>query len=206
MAKDIRDSINSAFVSKSNLFRSKPKIYVYVEDDIDKAFWYSFLHPYETIKNCTFVITAIEDKKRLLKGKTSLLYYKQESDLGPYLWLCMDSDYDEIVNGFSKFSKIIKRSNYIITTWWYSIENLKCQPELLKLNIMKASLCDEISEDINVIMKDISLMYKATFLLLLEMEEKHDNRFKIDDFNTCLSFITFDNNGLNKTSTNQKNI
>lgn len=47
MASDIRQRLNSTFVHLSNKFRNKEVIQVYVEDDIDKVFWFSFLHPFE---------------------------------------------------------------------------------------------------------------------------------------------------------------
>lgn len=142
MASDIRQYLNSGFVGLSNKFRKKEVVLVYVEDEIDKVFWLSFLLPFELTNNVEFHVCVIRDRDKTLKGKASVLSYKSESDLGRNLWICIDSDYDELVKNFSAYTDLIRKNKYIITTWWYSIENLKSQPELLKINILKASLAD----------------------------------------------------------------
>lgn len=195
MTKDIRTHLNSAYVAYSNKLRKKEIIQVYVEDEIDKIFWHFYLHPYESIYHCSFRISTLQDRNKVLKGKASLLSYKQQNDLGHNMWLCIDSDYDELIKDFSVFSKRIKQDNFVITTWWYSIENLKCMPELLEMNILKASLADNCDIDVRGMLQTISILYKNMFLLLLEMEEKHDNRFKIEDFCKNLSFVCFSEKG-----------
>lgn len=204
MASDIRQRLNSTFVHLSNKFRNKEVIQVYVEDDIDKVFWFSFLHPFELAYNVEFHVSIIHDRNKNFQGKASILSYKKESDLGKNLWICIDSDYDELVKDFSAYTNLIRRNKYIITTWWYSIENLKSQPDLLKDNILKASLVDCCPVNIEEILAEVSSCYKEVFLLLLEMEEKKDKRFKIDDFIRCLSFVEFDDKGLNETVVNSK--
>ena len=59
MASDIRQHLNSTFVHLSNKFRNKEVIQVYVEDDIDKVFWFSFLHPFELAYNVEFHVSII---------------------------------------------------------------------------------------------------------------------------------------------------
>lgn len=191
MARDVRSFLNSAYVERSNCLRKRDIIQVYVEDEIDKVFWYVYLHPYEMLHNCTFRISTLQDRNKILKGKASLLAYKHQKDLGHNMWLCIDSDYDELIKDFSEFSKRIKQDKFVITTFWYSIENLKCVPELLEMDILKASLSDSCDIDVNEILQKISVLYKNLFYLLLEMEEKHDNRFKIENFCQCLSFVSF---------------
>ena len=204
MASDIRQYLNSSFVSLSNKFRKKEVILVYVEDEIDKVFWLSFLLPFELIYNVEFHVCVIRDRDKTLKGKASVLSYKKESDLGRNLWICIDSDYDELVKDFSAYTNFIRRNKYIITTWWYSIENLKCQPELLKVDILKASLADCCTVNIKKILGKISVSFKDLLLLLLVMKDNQDSRFKIEDFEKCLSFVEFDDNGLNESEVQHK--
>lgn len=204
MASDIRQYLNSSFVSLSNKFRKKEVIFVYVEDEIDKVFWISFLLPFELIYNVEFHVCVIRDRDKTLKGKASVLSYKNESDLGRNLWICIDSDYDELVKDFSAYTDLIRRNKYIITTWWYSIENLKCQPELLKVDILKASLADCCTVNIKNILGKISVSFKDLLLLLLVMKDNQDSRFKIEDFEKCLSFVEFDDNGLNDSEVQRK--
>lgn len=199
MARDIRKFLNSNYVKCSNNLRKREVIQVYVEDEIDKVFWYVYLHPYEEIYNCTFRISTLQDRNKILKGKASLLTYKPKEALGHNMWLCVDSDYDEIINDFSKFSDRIRHDSFVITTYWYSIENLKCTPDLLELNILKASLADKCDIKVETVLQIISILYKNIFYLLLEMEEKHDSRFKIDDFCQCLSYVSFKNGELDES-------
>ena len=180
--------------------RKRDIIQVYVEDEIDKVFWYAYLHQYEDLYNCSFRISTLQDRNKILKGKASLLSNKPREALGHNMWLCVDSDYDEIVKGFSDFSERIQHDKIVITTFWYSIENLKCTPDLLELNILKASLADECNIDIRRILQKISILYKNIFYLLLEMKEEHDKRFKIDDFCQCLSYVSFKNGELDESS------
>lgn len=200
MARDIRIFLNSTYVKYSNNLRKREVIQVYVEDEIDKVFWYAYLNQYEDLYNCSFRISTLQDRNKTLKGKASLLSIKHKEDLGHNMWLCVDSDYDEIVKGFSDFSERILHDDYVITTFWYSIENLKCTPDLLELNILKASLADECDVEIGRILQKISILYKNIFYLLLEMKEKHDKRFKIDDFCQCLSYVSFKNAELDESS------
>lgn len=200
MARDIRTFLNSTYVKSSNNLRKRDIIQVYVEDEIDKVFWYAYLHQYEDLYNCSFRISTLQDRNKILKGKASLLSNKPREALGHNMWLCVDSDYDEIVKGFSDFSERIQHDKFVITTFWYSIENLKCTPDLLELNILKASLADECNIDIRRILQKISILYKNIFYLLLEMKEEHDKRFKIDDFCQCLSYVSFKNGELDESS------
>lgn len=200
MASDIRSRLNADYVKDCNKFRKRDVIQVYVEGFLDKSFWYFFLQPYEQAHKCEFRISILRDRDRTLCGKDSVLAYKKEKDLGRNLWLCVDSDYDELIKNYGAYSDLIKRSKYIITTWWYSIENLKCAPLLLRDDVIKASLPDKFGVDFIAVMGEISKLYKGIFFLLLEMKEKHDDRFQIDEFSACLSKISFKNGELDKES------
>lgn len=204
MTKDIRTHLNSTYVVYSNKLRMKEVIQVYVEDEIDKIFWYTYLRPYEISHKCKFRISALQERNKILKGKAALLSYKRQDDLGHNMWLCIDSDYDELITNFSDFSERIRHDNYVITTHWYSIENLKCTPELLEINILKASLADRCDVVVSDILQTISVLYKNMFLLLLEMKEKHDGRFNIEDFCKNLSFICFSDGKLDEERINCK--
>ena len=86
MARDIREFLNSSYVKCSNNLRKREVIQVYVEDEIDKVFWYVYLHPYEELYNCTFRISTLQDRNNILKGKASLLTYKPKETLGHNMW------------------------------------------------------------------------------------------------------------------------
>ena len=204
MATDIRTRLNSSYIANSNKFRKEENIQIYVENEIDKIFWYTYLRPYEESHNCKFKISVLRERQKTLKGKASLLTYKRPCDLGHNMWLCIDSDYDELINDYSNFSNRIKQDDYVITTHWYSIENLKCTPELLEINILKASLADRCNVNVTYILQTISFLYKDMFLLLLEMLEKHDKRFVLTDFCNNLKFVCFSGCELDKKTIKHK--
>lgn len=187
------DSRNSKYIAKANLFRKVDIIQVYVEDeDIeDNAFWRFFLQPYEKPHNVKFKISTLRDKQKTLVGKCSLLSKFDDEKLGKNLWLCIDSDYDDLIKGYTVFSERITKNKYIITTWWYSIENLKCQPELLTNNLLKVTLSDIQEDDISKVMNDLGQKLKIPFILLLVMREQHDDRYTMSDFKQLLSSIRF---------------
>lgn len=185
------DSRSSKYIAKANLFRKVNTIQVYVEDIEDNAFWRFFLQPYEKIHNVQFKISTLRDKQKTLAGKCSLLSKFDDEKLGKNLWLCIDSDYDDLIEGYNAFSERITKNKYIITTWWYSIENLKCQPELLTNNLLKVTLSDIPEDDICKVMNDLSQKLKIPFILLLVMREQHDKRYKMSDFQQLLSSIRF---------------
>lgn len=184
-------SLNSNYIAKANLFRRVNKIQVYVEGIEDIAFWRFFLQPFEGSHNVKFAISTLRYKQETLVGKASLLSRFDDDKLGKNLWLCIDSDYDDIIKDNSNFSDRIVNNKYIITTWWYSIESLKCHPKLLNDNLLKVSLPDMCEEDIGSIMNNLSQKLKGPFILLLVMHEQHDNRYKMSDFKQLLSSIRF---------------
>lgn len=61
MARDIRTFLNSTYVKSTNNLRKRDIIQVYVEDEIDKVFWYAYLHQYEDLYNCSFRISTLQD-------------------------------------------------------------------------------------------------------------------------------------------------
>lgn len=185
------DSRSSKYIAKANLFRKVNTIQVYVEDIEDNAFWRFFLQPYEKTHNVQFKISTLRDKQKTLVGKCSLLSKFDDEKLGKNLWLCIDSDYDDLIKGYTVFSERITKNKYIITTWWYSIENLKCQPELLTNNLLKVTLSDIPEDDICKIMNDLGQKLKIPFILLLVMREQHDARYTMSDFQQLLSSIRF---------------
>ena len=185
------ESRSSKYIAKANLFRRVNKIQVYVEDIEDNAFWRFFLQPYEKPNNVQFIISTLRDKQKTLVGKCRLLSNFDDKKLGKHLWICIDSDYDDLINGYSDFSERITKNKYIITTWWYSIENLKCQPELLTNNLLKVTLSDIPEDDISNIMNDLGQKLKIPFILLLVMREQHDDRYTMSGFQQLLSSIRF---------------
>ena len=69
---------------------------------------------------------------------------------------------------------------------------------------IKGIFADQCDVDVDKVFKVISNLYKKLFLLLLEMEEKHDPSFKIEDFCKCLSYVNFKDKKLDESSIKTK--
>lgn len=115
--------------------KSKPKsVVVYVESDSDISFWRNILHKHES-SGVKFDIclpsksTLTKNKKAALSRSVDLLNH---SGIGKFLLICVDSDYDYLLNDYyscpdkKSVSNKMDESIYIFQTYSYSMENLKC--------------------------------------------------------------------------------
>ena len=133
----LKGNLNSSFLQSVGKLRPKsaPKIIsVYVESHQDKAFWRSILNDYSNEK-LEFDI-QLPSKTDLTKGKGKALERNNDIltlGLGEYLIICIDSDYDYVLQGHTPQSRLINDSDFIFQTYAYAIENLKCYSSSLHL-------------------------------------------------------------------------
>jgi hypothetical protein len=118
---------------------AKKKIIAYVENEDDVPFWWDIFDRYAP--NFRFSINPSTRVNSLERGKESVLKLKDK--VGDYLILCIDSDYDYLLQGATETSKLINDSPYIFQTYSYAIENYKCYAESLKGICVKATCNDE---------------------------------------------------------------
>ncbi|MDI9868468.1 DUF4435 domain-containing protein [Flectobacillus roseus] len=108
-------------------------ILVYVESHEDISFWYGILKDYESSK-VKFDI-QLPSHESLTKGKQKVLE-RFNDNVGPYLILCVDSDYDYLLQGRTETSRLINQNDFIFQTYAYSIENLRCfSPSLYHVSV-----------------------------------------------------------------------
>lgn len=134
--KRLTDNINSKLIENLNKLHGRNTVYVYVESEEDVPFWKYIFNLYKIDTN-----VSIASKTDLTRGKQKVLEYAE--DAGKYLILCVDSDYDYLMNGDSKVSNTIKNNPYIFQTYTYSIENYMCYASGLHPMMVDASLVDE---------------------------------------------------------------
>jgi len=168
----LKDNINSDYLHAFNKLKSKkaPKtITVYVESDEDIAFWRNILYLYEN-QNICFDI-QLPSNTSLAKGKNKVMQKSFEifnhlsiNNLGNYLLVCIDSDYDYLLQNYSIYSKIINDNDFIFQTYSYSIENLKCFSESLRNISVSATLNDNVYLDFNELLKTYSNIVFKLFL------------------------------------------
>lgn len=164
------DNFNSNYLEAFQLLRSKQaskNIQVYVEGYEDIAFWRNILQPYETSK-IKFSID-LPSKDSLAKGKPKALQRSSEMDmltrkLGKLLIICVDSDYDYLLQGHTDTSKMINENKYIFQTYSYSIENLKCYSKSLHGVCVAAVFKDDKKIDFTELLETYSKIIYELFL------------------------------------------
>ncbi len=133
----------SSFYSKLNsgyyeAYSLGKYVTVFVENESDIPFWYRILKKYAPQR--TFRIFP-SSKGHFERGKPHVL--KLSDGAGKFMLLCVDSDYDYLLQQSTSLSKLINTHPYIFQTYAYSIENYKCFAESLEGLCVQASLNDE---------------------------------------------------------------
>lgn len=153
MSRNLSDINNSARVEARNKFRKNPVIEVYVENEDDIPFWkHLFLLHQLDVK----IYPAVKSIKRLERGKTTVL--KKANQAGKFLLLCVDSDYDYLLQ-----NKVLANP-YIFQTYSYSFENHLCNPEEMKMMCIRSVLVDEIEFDFEAFFRQYSELIYPLFL------------------------------------------
>lgn len=207
MSTDITNLYGTKYIHDSNIFRKggdREVIKVYVENDSDKIFWWTILEPFQIKYNVEFDISAFVFDNKTQNGKTSILSKITDEQMGRNLIVCLDSDYDELIDGFSDYSNRICQNKYIVTSFWYSIENIKCHPENLKKIITKLSLKINIPENFLSCFENISLELKEVFLYYLVFRENKVGGFCLSTFSNILGSLKFTKEGINKDILHKK--
>ena len=130
MASTLKQNLSSEFINAYTRLLSKKaakKVLVYVESDENIAFWYGLLRAYETT-NLKFDL-QLPSRTGLAKGKYQALQRRQDLlnlQVGAYLIICIDSDYDYLLQNKTPQSVLINSSDFILQTYAYSNENLRC--------------------------------------------------------------------------------
>lgn len=131
------DKISSEyFEARNSLNKSRgEEIVVHVENEDDRPFWKDVFTK-QGIKTRIYPAS----KETLGRGKQEVLKLKDK--VGKYMVLCVDSDYDYLLQEVTDTSKLINQNPYIFQTYAYSIENYKCYAESLHNIVVKATLQD----------------------------------------------------------------
>lgn len=190
---DLRDYLNSEYIQRLKSFaqdRTRNYVSVYVEGEDDIAFWAHALNQYGNQAKFQFTVTT--NKKAVLggrstNGKVELL--KMEN-LGPNKIVCVDADFDLLIDDYSAYTQKIRQNIYVVHTTYYSIENILFCEEFYTSLSQRLKMADSIvvyQEQL----KWISLTCLDIFLLLLSYSKENSaNRiFWFKDFANCLDEI-----------------
>lgn len=199
-------AINSDLVKATNSMLSKSeskKIVVYTESYEDCGFWYSILQDFETCEYKFEIKTPSRNSN--IKGKQEALCREMDIlslGVGEYMIICIDSDYDYLLQNTTPISKKINESPYIFQTYVYAIENFMCHAESLHsvCSLSTNVVCDDF-DFITTLKRYSNIIYELLVLSIwvdkVEKEEKPKSTtnvkgkiFPLKDFAPCVAFFT----------------
>ena len=174
MPSSLIGNLNSDYIEALGDLLSKrlpEPILVYVESYEDISFWYSILKNYESPK-IKFDI-QLPSHNSLTKGKYEVLS-RFKHNIGPYLILCVDSDYDYLLRDKTEQSRLINQSKFIFQTYAYSIENLRCFSSSLRHVSIQASHKTHNKINFEELLKRYSIITYPLFLWSVFLETIED--------------------------------
>ncbi len=162
---------SSTFVDAKNSLHKKEEIYFFVEAYSDVDFWYTLLKDANLsfeykISACTRGGKCHEQGKRTLE--------KLFDNTGKNLIICLDSDYDYLIDCKTDIARQINKNKFIFQTYCYSIENMFCYPENLTTALVSSTCSTDKPIDFENLLKSYS---KAIYHLFLW----HIYSYKIDE-------------------------
>jgi hypothetical protein len=170
MPSSLIANLNSDYIEALGdlLSRRLPEpILVYVESYEDISFWYGILKNYESSKVKFDIQLPSHDS--LTKGKHEVLQ-RFKNNVGSYLILCIDSDYDYLLQDKTEQSRLINQNKFIFQTYAYSIENLRCfGPSLYHISV-QASHKTHDKIDFEELLKRYSTITYPLFLWSVFLE------------------------------------
>ena len=170
MRTTLISNLNSDYIEALGdlLSRRLPEpILVYVESYEDISFWYGILKNYESPKVKFDIQLPSHDS--LTKGKHEVLE-RFKNNVGSYLILCVDSDYDYLLQDKTEQSRLINQNKFIFQTYAYSIENLRCFSPSLHHVSVKASHKTHDKIDFGELLKRYSSITYPIFLWSVFLE------------------------------------
>jgi len=178
------DNVKSDYIKAINSLKPKKaakSIMVYVENEDDIPFWRGVFDRYAPQLHFKISFPSYN----LARGKEEIL----KIQAGEYLLLCVDSDYDYLLQNATEVSKRINEDDYIFQTYAYSIENYKCYAESLREVCVSSSLNDKEIFDLVEFMKLYSNIIYELFLYSYEFEKQGDNSFSRENFCKAIKIL-----------------
>ncbi|PMH07406.1 DUF4435 domain-containing protein [Vibrio splendidus] len=132
--------ISSDFMEATQVFEPSQKVRVYVEGHEDVPFWRNlFLEQSVDVEVVAYVFSADAN------GKGTIIRDIRNGtlDLGEFLIVALDSDYDYLMD----LNNDIFSSEFVFQTYAYSIENLLWHPRRLDSICKTAACCDHLIAD-----------------------------------------------------------
>ena len=177
MAKKLTENVNSLYIGAANSLRPKTarkRIVAYVESYDDVSFWSHILSEFNTDRY--YFQVMLPSNTSLAKGKKVAMMNDLGQGLGCHMIACVDSDYDYLLQGATSTSRQLINNPYILHTYAYAIENLKCNASSLKRVCVLSTLNDHDVLDIEEFMRLYSRICFPLFVWNILLYRKNDTR------------------------------
>ena len=182
----LKENLRKEYLATHQHSKSKKTfrvISVYVENEDDVPFWKDIFDK-QNLKTKIYPAS----KTSLDRGKVEVLKLKDKT--GEFLILCVDSDYDYLLQKKTEISKTIIENPFIFQTYTYSIENYKCYAESLYSVIVKATLQDKRELfDYNLFLEKYSSIIYDLFIYSFHNEKNKLDKFSIEDFSKIIKLL-----------------
>ena len=199
----LSDYLTSEYISRLRYYthdRTVDIVMVYVEGNEDVCFWRSALLRFGNTNKYEFrVVTnkmSIGDDAP--NGKVCLL---KMSNVGKNKVICVDADWDLLVDGYSDYTETVRNSKFVINTTYYSIENILLSPEF-HASLMRKLGLTEMCDKYKKLLEWVSGVCEELFVLMLSYAEEgsHNRSFWFDDFGQYINGVSVRDLGdINKT-------
>lgn len=167
---NLLDNIGNGF-QKRNLLHNLNIVTVYVENEDDVPFWKHIFDQFKIPTTITPSTHERDEKRGLTRGKQNVLRFANQ--VNKDFVLCVDSDYDYLLDGATKLSREIKENPFVFQTYTYSIENYKCFAEGLHQVVVETTLNDQQVFDFVDFMERYSEVVYELFLYSFYYEKQH---------------------------------
>ncbi len=185
MNKRLKENLQSEYFAAANRLQSKKqrrKIVAYVEAYDDIIFWRNVLSRYENEQR--YFEIMLPSKKRLTKGKKSVLMNLLTERAGKDMIACVDADYDWLMQGITPISKNILSNPYVFHTYVYAIENFQCYAPSLHNVAVMATLNDRTVFDFVDFFQRFSQAIFPLFVWnIWHYRQNRYSEFTMSDFN-----------------------
>ncbi len=165
MAHRLSESVTSRYLAAASRLRpkkSKRKVVVYVESYDDILFWHAVFSEIETPE--VYFEVMLPSKTTLGKGKKVALMNALNAGLGENLIVCVDADYDYMMQGATETSKIICENPWVFHTIVYAIESYQCYAPSLHTVCVMATLNDKFIFNFENFLEDYSKIVFPLFV------------------------------------------
>lgn len=189
---NLGDYVTGSFIQKTQKFSSTPKlipVQVYVEGNEDVFFWKKVLKKYE--RKYLFSVVTNKTATGGSNGKDALTQIK---NLHLNKIICVDADFDLLIDGYHPYTSTIRDNSYIIHTEYYSIENILGQGCSLKSLIQSISNMESTFNFDDFLQVLSKKTYHLLLFLLASLKTNNPN-FGFIHFNSYINSIVIKNNG-----------